>query len=177
MLKTGIVWWEETFKIEKSRGCQGSFFVFSIFVFFGWTKTLSYKFFWKIESKESLKGITSLPNLKEFHRRKFEQSDKEFSIFSPQKQLRHQNRNSPRSLRRHARIFEPRSFVNERFGNGGLIKIHTRPFRPNRFLYVFFWMVSPFLLLGCNLSYIVDLCAVLMEQGFFSSLHNGNVFK
>ena len=46
MLKTGIVWQEETFKIEKSRGCQGSFFVFSIFVFFGWAKTLSYKFFW-----------------------------------------------------------------------------------------------------------------------------------
>ena len=27
MLKTGIGWQEETFKIEKSRGCQGSFFV------------------------------------------------------------------------------------------------------------------------------------------------------
>ena len=35
MLKTGIVWQEETFKIEKRRGCQGSFLVFSIFVFFG----------------------------------------------------------------------------------------------------------------------------------------------
>ena len=34
MLKTGMVWQEETFKIEKSRGCQGSFFDFSIFVFF-----------------------------------------------------------------------------------------------------------------------------------------------
>ena len=32
MLKTGIVWQEQTLKIEKSRGCQGSFFVFSIFV-------------------------------------------------------------------------------------------------------------------------------------------------
>ena len=53
MLKTGIVWQEETFKIEKSKGFQGSFFVFSIFVFFGWAKTLSYKFLWKIESKES----------------------------------------------------------------------------------------------------------------------------
>ena len=52
MLKTGIVWQEETFNIEKSRGCQGSFLVVSIFVFFGWAKTLSYKFFWKIESKE-----------------------------------------------------------------------------------------------------------------------------
>ena len=31
---TGIVWQEETFKIEKIRVCQGSFFVFSIFVFF-----------------------------------------------------------------------------------------------------------------------------------------------
>ena len=34
MLKTGRVWEEETFKIEKSRGYQGSFFVFSIFCFF-----------------------------------------------------------------------------------------------------------------------------------------------
>ena len=34
MLKLGRVWQEETFKIEKSRGFQGSFFVFSIFVFF-----------------------------------------------------------------------------------------------------------------------------------------------
>ena len=34
MLKPGRVWQEETFKIEKSRGCQGSFFVFSIFGFF-----------------------------------------------------------------------------------------------------------------------------------------------
>ena len=32
MLKPGRVWQEETFKIEKSRGCQGSFFVFSIFL-------------------------------------------------------------------------------------------------------------------------------------------------
>ena len=31
MLKPGRVWQEETFKIEKSRGCQGSFFVLSIF--------------------------------------------------------------------------------------------------------------------------------------------------
>ena len=53
MLKMDIVWQEETFKIEKSRGCQGSFFVFSTFVFFGWAKTLSYKVFWKIESMES----------------------------------------------------------------------------------------------------------------------------
>ena len=34
MLKTGIVWQEETFKIEKSGGCQVVFFVFSIFVVF-----------------------------------------------------------------------------------------------------------------------------------------------
>ena len=30
----GVVWQEETFKMEKSRGCQGSFFIFSIFAFF-----------------------------------------------------------------------------------------------------------------------------------------------
>ena len=34
MLYPGRVWQEETFKIEKSRGCQGSFFVFSIFLCF-----------------------------------------------------------------------------------------------------------------------------------------------
>ena len=50
-------------------------------------------------------------------------------MFSPQWQLRHQNRNSPRSLCEHARIFEPRGFVDERLDNGGLIKIHTRPLR------------------------------------------------
>ena len=100
--------------------------------------------------------MTSLPNLKEFHRRKFEKSDKDFFYL----QLRHQNRNSPRSLCDHARIFEPRGFVDERLDNGGLIEIN-RPFRPNRFLYVFFEMVPLFLLLGCNLSYIVDLFAAL----------------
>ena len=34
MLKPDRVWQEETFKIEKSKGCQGSFFVFSIFCVF-----------------------------------------------------------------------------------------------------------------------------------------------
>ena len=63
----------------------------------------------------------------------------------------------------HARIFEPRGFVDERLDNGGRIKINTRPFRPNRFLYDFFEMVPLFLLLGCNLSYIVDLFAALHE--------------
>ena len=53
--------------------------------------------------------------------------------------------------------------VDERLDIGGLIKIHTRPFRPNRFLHVFFYMVSLFLLLGCNLSYIVDLFAAVHE--------------
>ena len=58
---------------------------------------------------------------------------------------------------------EPRGFVDERLDNGVFIKIHTRPFCPNRFLYVFFLKVSLFLLLGCNLSYIVDLFAGLHE--------------
>ena len=40
MLKPGRVWQEETFKIEKSMGFQGSFFVFSIFVFFGLCENL-----------------------------------------------------------------------------------------------------------------------------------------
>ena len=34
MLKTGMVWQEETFEIEKSRGCQGSFFSFLAFLCF-----------------------------------------------------------------------------------------------------------------------------------------------
>ena len=45
MLKTGIVWQEETFKIEKSRGCQGSFFVFSIFVSFWLSESLVLQIF------------------------------------------------------------------------------------------------------------------------------------
>ena len=40
MLKPGRVWQEETFKIEKSRGCQGSFFVFSIFCVFWLSENL-----------------------------------------------------------------------------------------------------------------------------------------
>ena len=47
MLKTGIVWQEETFKIEKGRGCQGSFFVFSIFVFFWLSENLVLQIFLK----------------------------------------------------------------------------------------------------------------------------------
>ena len=47
MLKTGIVWQEETFKIEKSRGCQGSFFVFSIFVFLWPSENLVLQIFLK----------------------------------------------------------------------------------------------------------------------------------
>ena len=34
MLKTGMVWQEETFEIEKSRGCQGIFFSFLAFLCF-----------------------------------------------------------------------------------------------------------------------------------------------
>ena len=34
ILRPDRVWQEETFKFEKSRGCQGSLAVFSIFVFF-----------------------------------------------------------------------------------------------------------------------------------------------
>ena len=45
MLKTGIVWQEETFKFEKSRGRQGSFFVFSIFVFFWLSENLVLQIF------------------------------------------------------------------------------------------------------------------------------------
>ena len=45
---------------------------------------------------------------KEFQRRKFEKSEGELSSCSPQWQLRHQNRNSPRSLFGHEQTFEPR---------------------------------------------------------------------
>ena len=45
MLKSGSVWQGETFEIEKSRGCQGSFFVFSIFVFFWLSENLVLQIF------------------------------------------------------------------------------------------------------------------------------------
>ena len=45
MLKPGRVWQEETFKIEKSRGCQGSFFVFSIFYVFWLSENLVLQIF------------------------------------------------------------------------------------------------------------------------------------
>ena len=45
MLKPGRVWQEETFKIEESRGCQGSFFVFSIFCVFGLSENLVLQIF------------------------------------------------------------------------------------------------------------------------------------
>ena len=45
MLKTGRVWQEDTFKIEKSWGCQGSFFIFSIFVFLWLSENLVLQIF------------------------------------------------------------------------------------------------------------------------------------
>ena len=45
MLKPGRVWQEETFKNEKSRGCQGSFFVFSIFGVFWLSENLVLQIF------------------------------------------------------------------------------------------------------------------------------------
>ena len=45
MLKTGIAWQEETFKVEKSTGCQVTFLVFSIFVFFWLSENLVLQIF------------------------------------------------------------------------------------------------------------------------------------
>ena len=45
MLKPGRVLQEETFKIEKSRGFQGSFFVFSIFCVFWLSENLVLQIF------------------------------------------------------------------------------------------------------------------------------------
>ena len=45
MLKPGRVWQEETFKIEKSRACQGSFFVFSVFCVFWLSENLVLQIF------------------------------------------------------------------------------------------------------------------------------------
>ena len=45
MLKPGRAWQEETFKIEKSRDCQGSFFVFSIFCVFWLSENLVLQIF------------------------------------------------------------------------------------------------------------------------------------
>ena len=47
MLKTGIVWQEENFKIEKGRGCQGSFLIFNIFVSFWLSENLVLQIFLK----------------------------------------------------------------------------------------------------------------------------------
>ena len=58
MLKPGRVWQEETFKIEKRRGCQGSFFVFSIFVFFWLSEILVLQIFSdKLKAREANKEI------------------------------------------------------------------------------------------------------------------------
>ena len=78
MLKPGRVWQEETFKIEKSRGCRGSFFRFKHFL--AKRKPCLTKFSNKLKAKKANKE-SSLPNLMESHRRKFEKSDKDFSIF------------------------------------------------------------------------------------------------
>ena len=101
----------------------------------------------------------SLPNLKEFHWRKCEKSDKDFSISSPQWQLCHQNRNSPRSLCEHAQIFEPRCFVDERLDNSGFtkytqdlsIQIVSFTFSFKWFLCFYFWAVIWAILLTCSL--------------------------
>ena len=139
MLKTGIVWQEETFKIEKSRGCQGRFFVFSSFVvFLAERKPCLTNFSDKLKARKANKEQVLCQILRNFTEGNSRNLIRIFLFFHLIKQLRHQNRNSPRSLCGHARIFEPRGFVDERLDNGGLIKIHTRPFRPNRFLYVFF---------------------------------------
>ena len=45
MLKPGRVWQEKAFKIEKSRGCQGSFLVFSIFRVFWLSENLVLQIF------------------------------------------------------------------------------------------------------------------------------------
>ena len=45
ILRQDKVWQEETFKIEKSRGCQGSLSVFSIFVFFWLSENLVLQIF------------------------------------------------------------------------------------------------------------------------------------
>ena len=55
MLKTGIVWQEETFEIEKSRGCQGRFFVCSIFVFLAERKPCLTNFSDKLKARKTNK--------------------------------------------------------------------------------------------------------------------------
>ena len=95
----------------------------------------------------------------------FEKSHKEFSTFSPQWLLRHQKR----WLCEDARIFEPRGFFDERFNNGTLFKLHTRPFRLNRFLEVFYYMVSLFyswvvIYSNCNLLFTCTLLCMSLSQ-------------
>ena len=99
MLKTGIVGQEETFKIEKKRGCQGSFFVFSIFVFFlAERKPCLTNFSDKLKARYANKEQILCQILRNFTEGNSRNPMRIFLLFSPQKQLRHLNKNSPRSL-------------------------------------------------------------------------------
>ena len=55
MLKSGRVWQEETFEIEKSKGCQGSFFVFSTCVFLAERKPCLTHFCDKLKARKANK--------------------------------------------------------------------------------------------------------------------------
>ena len=135
MLKTGIYC---SLARGNLRVVKVVFSFLAFLCFLAEQKTCLTNFSEKLKARKANKRYLLCQILRNFNRRKFKKSDKDFSIFSPQKQLHHQNRNSPRSPCGHVQIFEPSSFVDERLDNGGLIKIHTRPFRPNHFLYVFF---------------------------------------
>ena len=135
MLKPGRVWQEETFKIEIK--VVFSFLAFLCF-FLAERKPCLTNFSDKLKARKANKEQLLCQILRNFTEGNSRNLIRSFLFFSPQWQLRHQNRNSPRSLCEHARIFEPRGLVDKRLDNGGLIKIHTRPFRLNSFLYVFF---------------------------------------
>ena len=52
MLKTGIVWQEETFKIEISRGCRGSFSFLAFFCFLAERKPCLTNFSEKLKARK-----------------------------------------------------------------------------------------------------------------------------
>ena len=84
MLKPGRVWQEETFKIEKSRGCQGSYFVFSIFVFVAKRNPCLTNFSDKLKARKANKEQLLCQILRNFTEGNSRNLIRIFLFFSPQ---------------------------------------------------------------------------------------------
>ena len=95
MLKTGIYC---SLARGNLRVVKVVFSFLAFLCFLAEQKTCLTNFSEKLKARKANKRYLLCQILRNFNRRKFKKSDKDFSIFSPQKQLHHQNRNSPRSL-------------------------------------------------------------------------------